>query len=231
MKNQKSTILRPRDKEFDFHPLNNEEGFILHNLSLITINEINSQVNNIKDNFKEATPHNRYLEGQIDNEYLVSPIPSLVMEIIHIFKKLNPNPFQLYEDNIFNKILKTQPATLSFSKMWINFQKKYEYNPIHQHNGLYSFVVWHHLPFFIENERDKGPGKNKSSINTNGCFSFNFKDYSSINSCVLEVDKTWEGVVAIFPSPLPHQVYPFYTSEDYRITVSGNILIDYTKKI
>jgi hypothetical protein len=37
------------------------------------------------------------------------------------------------------------------------------------------------------------------------------------------VDNTWEGKMALFPADLNHIVYPFYTSEDYRISISGNV--------
>ena len=41
----------------------------------------------------------------------------------------------------------------------------------------------------------------------------------------LPVDKTWEGMMLMFPSKLHHSVYPFYTSDEKRISVSGNISI------
>ena len=40
---------------------------------------------------------------------------------------------------------------------------------------------------------------------------------------MLDVDKSKEGYFVIFPSNLNHQVFPFYSSDDYRITVAGNI--------
>jgi hypothetical protein len=39
----------------------------------------------------------------------------------------------------------------------------------------------------------------------------------------LDVDKTMEGIWLYFHQSLNHIVYPFYTSDDYRITISGNI--------
>ena len=41
----------------------------------------------------------------------------------------------------------------------------------------------------------------------------------------LFIDKTWEGTIVMFPSWLNHSVYPFYTSDDYRISISGNIVV------
>ena len=42
----------------------------------------------------------------------------------------------------------------------------------------------------------------------------------------LPVDKSWEGKFAIFPSELQHGVNPFYTSDEYRITISNNYFLN-----
>jgi hypothetical protein len=33
-----------------------------------------------------------------------------------------------------------------------------------------------------------------------------------------------EGVMMVFPSSLHHQVYPFYNTEEPRVSISGNLL-------
>ena len=40
------------------------------------------------------------------------------------------------------------------------------------------------------------------------------------------MDPEVEGTMFIFPSSLTHQVYPFYNTDDERISISGNIAID-----
>jgi len=40
---------------------------------------------------------------------------------------------------------------------------------------------------------------------------------------VLDVDKSFENKLLMFPASYNHQVYPFYTSDEERITVSGNV--------
>ena len=40
---------------------------------------------------------------------------------------------------------------------------------------------------------------------------------------IAEVDKTYEKKAFIFPAALQHSVYPFYGTDEYRITVSGNL--------
>ena len=42
----------------------------------------------------------------------------------------------------------------------------------------------------------------------------------------VHVDKSYEGKMLMFPSFVQHGVYPFYTSDDYRITVSGNVSVN-----
>ena len=110
---------------------------------------------------------------------------------------------------------------------WRNIeQKKYEYNPIHQHDGVFTFVIWYQIPFYKEDEVKYGPGKEPNlEFNHNGEFEFvyhNGKEKGIVFEH-LNVDKNMEGYMAIFPSDLHHIVYPFYTSDDYRITLSGNI--------
>ena len=43
-----------------------------------------------------------------------------------------------------------------------------------------------------------------------------------VSYCV-NVDKSFEGKMLMFVSKQHHMVYPFYTSDNYRITVSGNL--------
>ena len=41
----------------------------------------------------------------------------------------------------------------------------------------------------------------------------------------IELDRNSAGKMVIFPATLKHSVYPFYTSDDYRISVSGNFTL------
>jgi hypothetical protein len=41
----------------------------------------------------------------------------------------------------------------------------------------------------------------------------------------LPVDETWEGKFAVFPAELHHQVYPFYSTDEVRISLSGNFRV------
>ena len=54
-------------------------------------------------------------------------------------------------------------------------------------------------------------------------FGISAKRAKGIKAAMEAVDKSFEGQMLMFPAPLQHIVYPFYTSDESRITVSGNI--------
>ena len=107
--------------------------------------------------------------------------------------------------------------------IWMNFQKKYEYNPIHNHTGKLSFVLWVQIPYDLEDELSL-PNCVNSNTPSNSLFQFTYTNlYGDVVSNQLNIDKSWEGSIIMFPSYLNHMVYPFYTSDEYRISMSGNI--------
>jgi hypothetical protein len=91
--------------------------------------------------------------------------------------------------------------------LWVNYQQQYEYNPIHTHTGIVSFVIFTDIPYGSE-ERE--------SHDSNGAF--------QLEADVLPVDKTWNGVILMFPSTTKHAVYPFKSTQKERVTVSGNLI-------
>lgn len=130
-------------------------------------------------------------------------------------------------DRIFNHMaLTSADPKLEFERIWINVQRKGEFIPLHQHSGLYSFVLWFEIPYTIENEISKS--SNSILIkDRSGKFEFVYiNPLGKLSNVMLNVDKSWEGNLAVFPAELHHQVYPFYTSDNLRITISGNLRLN-----
>jgi hypothetical protein len=121
--------------------------------------------------------------------------------------------------NSVNNIMCQPFPPLALGTAWFNFQKKYEFVPVHVHHGIYSFVIWLDIPYEIEEELSFGK--------LASCFKF---IYTSITgrplNKVLPVSKEWVGKILIFPSSLQHVVYPFYTSSGIRVSLSGNIILN-----
>lgn len=189
-------------------------------------NETNEMIAN---NFKNCIPYNKFLAGNLSKEFqLIKSIPILNRYI----SLAAPIYFSNYDDEISKKKfkideIKQRPA------VWVNFQQKGEMNPIHRHTGSLSFVMYIKIPYTIEDER------NYSNTNYNnnddpddttiGCFQFIFVDQyapGGISTYTLPTDKKYEKKMILFAASLGHAVYPFFTSDEYRITVAGNIVID-----
>ena len=115
-------------------------------------------------------------------------------------------------------------------KWWVNYQKQNEFNPVHNHSGIYSFVIWMKIPYDgrKQNQKDIARHSNTPSI---GDFQFTYSNMMG-KSCIetYRLSPHYEGTMLFFPSQLPHQVYPFYDCDEERISVSGNIMSDTSRK-
>ena len=109
-------------------------------------------------------------------------------------------------------------------------QNKYEFNPLHHHAGVFSFVIWVKIPSSYKKEK-KLKFIRESNTPTSNTFEFLYTNI--LGSIVAEkyyLEPEDEGTIILFPAHTPHQVYPFYLSNKKRISVSGNIKLD-PKKI
>ena len=120
----------------------------------------------------------------------------------------------------------TEDAPYCVDPFWVNFQKENEFNPMHSHSGIWSFVIFvkiptdwreqHALPF---------------SANSNGPKASDFEFYYStmlgqMGKTTFPLDKESEGTMLFFPASMVHTVYPFYNCDKERISISGNIRFD-----
>ena len=112
---------------------------------------------------------------------------------------------------------------LELYSYWANIQRKHEFNPMHSHDGIYSFAIWLEVPYLMSEEIEASPGKDSNSPRA-GMFSFIYTNiFGEIREAEFPVDKTYEGTVFLFPSCLQHLVYPFSSSDGTRISISGNL--------
>ena len=122
--------------------------------------------------------------------------------------------------NAFNHIkLFDRDVPLKINTPWVNVQKKHEFIPNHTHGGLLSYALWVKIPYNLDDELKTGKYASTFEFNYNTIMGTNL-DYR------IELDKSYEGELILFPANLQHCVYPFYTSDDTRISVSGNVFYD-----
>ena len=238
--------------------VNPEYLVLLQRLPVNIQNIISQEIEQYKSNFDNYKSINNQLAGHIDQEYELNINNDSVHQFIkdlcieHIIRNSNNSSLsrEIHELYLFKNKLDENKITpedvtnlgllfyerLFLTDFWVNFQKKYEYNPVHFHTGLFSFVIWHEIPYSLEDEKKLGPGifdNSSRNENCNGKFEFILPNtehpFASFKQLRLPVDKKWNGMICLFPSKLNHLVYPFYTSDKHRITISGNIQLKLNK--
>jgi len=116
------------------------------------------------------------------------------------------------------------PKKFKFKDVWANFQLKHEFHPHHIHGGVYSFVIWTKIPYKLEDELATFP---EATLKCASTFVFYYTDIlGQVRSLPIPVDQDYEGIICLFPKGLGHSVNPFYTSDDYRVAVSGDVVMD-----
>ena len=196
-----------------------EYGYFIDKVPQEVLNDLKIPIEKLKDNFNLGRKFNNYLAGEIQHEYEI-PISPVVINYIKKISGQLDSEIKYLSKNYYDKI-----TNIFCSNLWVNFQQKHEYNPVHYHNGTFSFVIWYQIPYTFEEESKYSSKKIEDC--THGHFQFlhsnPFNKNSDIMCLKIDSDKKIEGYAAIFPSTLNHIVYPFYSSDDYRITVSGNV--------
>jgi len=106
---------------------------------------------------------------------------------------------------------------------WVNFQHEGDYNPIHNHGGLFSFVIWMKIPTDYKKQMllPRCVNSNSSTVSN---FQFIYTDHiGKIVTHTYYMSPDMEGTMLFFPARLNHTVYPFYDCKEERISISGNI--------
>ena len=161
---------------------------------------------------------NPSLAGQITKEYQITKSLPLLNPYLEEMARAYQKEWNYYpKENPNNN-------KLTVESVWVNMQKKLEVNPLHNHDGTLSFVAWLHVPFKLEDERNMPNCKNSRTVELASTFQFVYNTaLGTIANCPMFVESGWEARIVMFPSKLLHIVYPFQTSDDYRISIAGNL--------
>ena len=179
---------------------------------------LNQEIVDIHNNDKDIVKMNRSLAGQITKEYQITKSRELLDPFLEEMGRAYQKEWNYYpkENPNDNK--------LTVESVWVNMQKKLEVNPLHNHDGTLSFVAWLYVPFKLEDERNMENCKNSRTVELASTFQFVYNTaLGTIANCPMFVESGWEARIVMFPAKLLHIVYPFQTSDDYRISIAGNL--------
>jgi len=201
-------------------------GFRLADLPKDIFADIKTRCADILANPDQSTAANTTLAGAIEKEYFVDGLQDKLEPYLIWLSNEYDQHFH-YTHTVDRMDIGHRKWQFSLDSVWANFQRKHEFNPVHNHGGTLSFVIWVQIPYDVEEEFKQSKEFNDYP-KTTSCFQFLvINTMGQIYNHTLPVDQSWEGKIMIFPAKMMHTVYPFYTSDDYRISVAGNV----TKKI
>ena len=152
------------------------------------------------------------LAGIIKEEYAYEDRKDYVDEIAQ-FLTVYDAAYQKWK----NEEYKVKPEYI-LNSLWINYMKKNEYNPPHDHSDYLSFVIFLKVPEEITKEQEDFVGNSAGP----GSLSFLYGE-GNRQSITYQSVKPKERDIFIFPAWIKHYVAPFY-SDVTRISVSGNIM-------
>ena len=196
-------------------------GWLETRLPKSVMNRLQSYIETAK---KNPVNYNSKLVGQISKSLVIEDKDNWFFNTI-----LTPHITQ-YDDE-FPKYLKSvsvlsEDVPTCLEHFWVNFQKQHEFNPQHNHSGVFSFVIWVKIPTDWR-EQHALPISANSNLPCASDFEFHFSsmmgDMGKHTYCL---DKDLEGMMLLFPAKLNHTVYPFYNCDEERISISGNISFD-----
>ena len=215
--------------------INNSKIVSIHNNKILTNVGIHCEkmpeniFSYLKDNIntKDFGPFNKGLAGNIRKEYDIYSLVNVELHNYLLGLAIKP----MFHHYMEEAQILTEDRRFEVGNLWVNYMKKNEFNPVHYHDGLFSWNIIVKIPFDLEEELKKSPGIN-SYTNVPSCLCYLFTDpIGRIQTIYCGLTKEEEGHILFFPSKLRHCVNPFYTSDDYRITISGNIYLNPNKKV
>lgn len=159
-----------------------------------------------------AEPYIDSLVGNIEMEYKF-PLPPSFIKYINQMWCAYRERFSMWQGNEYNIP----------DYGWINLMKKGEFNPLHLHDGVVSWVAWLEVPYDLQ-EEIATMSTQRQQYPTASMFQFVYNKLDgALSHLNLPIDENWVGSMVMFPAYLKHQVYPFSTSDGYRISISSNI--------
>ena len=170
--------------------------------------------------------HKSKLVGNISKSFLLEDIDdfflkSICIPLVKYYRENN----SIGDDPVSQNTLMGPKSQLVLDKFWVNYQYKTEFNPYHDHSGVYSFAIWLKIPYDWEDQK-KLP-QYIELIDNNikaGCFEFEYIDsLGGILNLRYKLSPKFEGTMVFFPAKFRHCVYPFFNTDEPRISIAGNL--------
>tara|TARA_R100001443_G_scaffold5929_1_gene14727 strand:+ start:198 stop:896 length:699 start_codon:yes stop_codon:yes gene_type:complete len=185
-----------------------------------------------EENYKSAK---KYLVGNISNSFDIQDednylTTEVLMPLCNYYENKAPNTTKHLLDvsaavDENEKFIYPCANRLFLDTFWANYQYKHEFNPTHDHSGAFSFVIWMKIPYdSAEQRKEKFLDGTSEKDKRSGTFYFEFINmFGGITESAFPMNPSMEGTMLFFPSKLRHGVHPFYSCDEKRVSISGNL--------
>jgi hypothetical protein len=168
------------------------------------------------NNYADYTSASSQLVGDIEHQYFLK---QCVTDLDTVITR-EINLWEAQANFLHTQNYNTGKHAITSLGAWVNFQHKGENNPLHSHGGILSWVLWLKIPYTHEDEQAHQTHPNQSFA---GMFGMTYTNVlGNIELAGWQLSKEMEGTLLLFPSKLKHCVYPYYSTDDVRISLSGN---------
>ena len=192
-------------------------GILEAKLDTRSLEQLFKEIENAKNN---NINFNKKLAGNISSSLKIIDSKGVLNQLLTDLAKTYQNKY----GPPYHSLNANKNYSINLDSLWVNFQKKGEFNPPHNHTGAYSFVIWMKIPTNYKEQKELAIAKNSSSDLKISNFSFLYNDISGkLREHIYPMSKNREGEILFFPSLLTHQVYPFYKDDNERISIAGNL--------
>ena len=176
-----------------------------------------------KESRKSGKSAKEVLAGRIEDEFFYEDLDDWLMPSMHPYVETYMELVNQWAgvDCFAHLTQNNASAEWNMDMAWINFQKRYEYNPPHNHPCDLSFVAYLNVPDEIRQEQKKLGESGRTAKQAPGVIYFDYGEQLPFS--VKSMGRFPEnGDLFLFPGWLKHHVHAFKSNVE-RISASGNI--------
>jgi len=199
-------------------------GYILGDLTNEQLAPIWDEVNTIQNSIDIPTVDSEF-GGNVNKEIGLTFSLKYQERLIlpYIKKYLHEYPFYKSDFDIKDDISKK----ISIKSATVNFQGKHDFLNARAYQGIFRYTIWLSILDFVEQKRKNMFGED-NPYDPNSTFELSYVNVlGNISSVPIRINKTFENKLILYPSKMKHTVYPYYVTDGYRISVSGNFIINH----
>ncbi len=114
----------------------------------------------------------------------------------------------------------TKNHGICFNRFWCRASTRHDYQSLHDHKGIFTFVIWMKIPVNSKLERaDQGGFRPEAG---EVCLTY-IDTLGTIQKMNFSLCPKCNGQMILFPSEMNHVVWPHHSTDEWRISVAGDI--------